>query len=103
MSVVKLDSKSYDLSNNKDRTEYWTKYVADKLIGRTIVKIEYMSSREAVESMWYSRPVCILLDNGKWLYPMRDDEGNDGGAIGIASKDGGDTFPVLGVEDSDNE
>ena len=103
MSKTKLNGKEYDLSKNKDRTNYWTKYVADKLLGRTIVKIEYMSSREAVESMWYSRPVCILLDNGKWLYPMRDDEGNDGGAIGIASKDGGDTFPVLNVEDTDNE
>ena len=99
MSKTKLDDKEYDLSKNKDRTEYWTNYVSKKLIGRTIVKVEYMSSREAKESMWDNRPVCFLLDNGKWLYPMRDDEGNDAGAIGIASADGGDTFPVLGRDD----
>ena len=99
MSKAKLNGKSYDLSKSKDRTDYWTNYVTDKLLGKKIVQVEYMSSREAEESMWYSRPVCILLDDGKWLYPMRDDEGNDGGAIGIASKDGGDTFPVLNVED----
>ena len=102
MSKAKLNDTEYDLSKDKDRTEYWTKYVADKLVGRTIVKVEYMSSREAKESMWYSRPVCFLLDNGKWLYPMRDDEGNDGGAIGVASKDGSDTFPILGAEDGES-
>jgi hypothetical protein len=48
--------------------------------------------------MWYNRPVCILLDDGKWLYPMRDDEGNDGGALGIAGPRQ-DTYPVLSVED----
>ena len=100
--MAELNGKKYDLMNDKDRTEYWTDYVADKLVGRKIEKVEYMSSREAKESMWYSRPVCILLDNGKWLYPMRDDEGNDGGAIGVASEDGGDTFPVLGAEDGES-
>ena len=51
MSKAKLNGKEYDLSKDKDRTNYWTNYVADKLIGRTIVKVEYMSSREAKESM----------------------------------------------------
>lgn len=98
MKKNKKDLDKYDLNNPKERTEYWTKYVADKLVGKKIVKVEYMSNKEAEESMWHSRPICILLDDDKWLYPMRDDEGNDGGAIGVASKDGSDTFPVLGVE-----
>ena len=97
--MAELNGKKYDLMNDKDRTEYWTDYFADKLVGRKIVKVEYMSSREAKESMWYSRPVCILLDDGKWLYPMRDDEGNDGGAMAYIGKKANETFPVLGVED----
>ena len=98
MSKTKLNGKEYDLSKDKSRTEYWTDYVSDKLIGRKIVKVEYMCSREAEESMWYNRPVCILLDDGNWIYPMRDDEGNDGGAMGVAGADGSDTYPVLSKE-----
>ena len=99
MSKTKLNGKEYDLMDPVENNQYWTKIAENVLLKRKIVKVEYMSSREAKESMWYSRPVCFLLDNGKWLYPMRDDEGNDGGAIGVASKDGSDTFPVLGAED----
>ena len=59
----------------------WTKQVADVLIGRKIVKAEYLPIKEAELSGWDSRPICLQLDNGAWLVPMRDDEGNDGGAI----------------------
>ena len=94
--MAKLGKKDYDLSDPKERTEYWTNYVSKELVCKKIVKVEYMCSREAEESMWYNRPVCILLDDGKWLYPMRDDEGNDGGAIGVAGPKQ-DTYPVLSV------
>ena len=97
--MTKLNGKKYVLSKAKDRTEYWTAFAADKLVGKKIIKVEYFSNKEAEESMWYSRPLCFQLDDGTWVYPMRDDEGNDGGAIGVASKDGSDTFPVLGAED----
>ena len=30
---------------------------------------------------WYSRPVAFLLDNGVWIFPSADDEGNNGGAL----------------------
>ena len=99
MKKDKINSDKYDLSDPKQCTEYCTKYVANELIGRKIVKVEYFSSKEAEESMWYSRPMAMLLDDGKWLYPMRDDEGNDGGAMGVAGKDGSDTYPVLSVNE----
>ena len=50
-------------------------------LGRTIVKAEYMSREEADDFGWDSRPLCLQLDNGLWVYPSRDDEGNDGGAM----------------------
>ena len=95
MSKTTLNGKKYDLSKNKDRTEYWTKYAADKLKGKRIIHVEYLSSKEAEESMWYNRPLLLQLDTGEWLCPMRDDEGNDGGAMCM----GKNTFPVLSVED----
>ena len=71
----------------------WTYKVADVLIGRKIVKVEYMPTKEAEDADWYSRPICIQLDNVAWLVPMRDDEGNDGGSISTTYKD----LPVIPV------
>ena len=51
--------------------------------------------------MWYSRPLCFQLDDGIWVYPMRDDEGNDGGAMAYIGEKANETFPVLGVEDEE--
>ena len=78
------------MSNTEKR---WTKQVAEVLIGRKIVKVEYMPTEEAEKSGWYSRPICIQLDNGAWLVPMRDDEGNDGGSISTSYE----ALPVIPV------
>lgn len=79
----------------------WTKDVEKLLLGRKIVKIEWMSNEDANQCDWYSRPVCLLLDNGVWIYPMRDDEGNDGGAL-ATSADSMPVIPVFQVEEIEN-
>ena len=58
---------------------HWQKKVAKELVGRKIKTVRYLTKEEAGD--WWSTPIGIQLDNGKWLTPMRDDEGNDGGAI----------------------
>ena len=83
----------------KDYTKMWNKTANDLLLNRKIIKVEYMGSEEAEKSMWYSRPVRIILDDGTNILPMRDDEGNDGGALWLGSKDGEEVLPVLSVED----
>ena len=95
--MTELNGKKYDLLDSKQRTEYWTAFAADKLIGKKIVKVEYFSIQEAKDSMWYSRPLCFQLADLTWVFPMRDDEGNDGGPMAY----GEDTFPVLGVKDEE--
>ena len=40
-----------------------------------------MSEQDAEEQHWDRRPIQILLNNGVWLTPSSDDEGNDGGSI----------------------
>ena len=79
----------------KDYTKIWNKTANDLLLGKKIVKVEYMSSEEADKGMWYSRPVRIILDDGTNILPMSDDEGNDGGALWLGSKDKEDILPVL--------
>lgn len=62
-------------------TESWAKRIEKYLVGRTIVKVDYCSEELADEQGWHCQPIQILLDNGTWLTPTSDDEGNNGGAI----------------------
>ena len=49
--------------------------------------------------MWYLRPVSFTLDDGTRLVVMRDDEGNDGGALCYLNDGVDDVLPVLSLED----
>ena len=71
--------------------EVWIKTANKMLLGKKIVKVEYMSVKESDDMMWLHQPVCLLLDNGTWVYPMADDEGNEAGALVV----GKDMLPVL--------
>lgn len=55
------------------------------LIGKAIKYIRYMNDDEMQMFGWYSRPIIILLDDGTFIVPQRDDEGNDGGAIALVN------------------
>ena len=63
----------------------WTKKASDLLLGKRIVKVEYMSGEETEKTGWYSCPILIGLEDGSWLVPQSDDEGNDGGVIGVST------------------
>ena len=74
----------------------WTERIKKHLVGRRIVDVEYMTSKEAEKSGWYARPICLLLDNNHWIVPMADDEGNDGGALHYFNPDK-DITETIGV------
>ena len=61
-------------------------------MGRTIKTVRYLTKEEAGD--WWKIPIAIQLDNGKWLTPMSDDEGNNGGAIHTTIK-GLPCIPVI--------
>ena len=60
---------------------FWTKQAEQVLLGRTIVKVRYMTEAECNEQIWSHRAIVLELDNGVLVYPSRDDEGNDAGAL----------------------
>ena len=85
-------------SNKKvDYTKQWTDRFKF-LVGCKIIKVDYMSNKEAEEIGWYSRPIQIHLDSGAILSPQADDEGNDGGALFTGWKDES-LAPVLSIGD----
>ena len=59
----------------------WQKRIEKYLLGKSIIKIEYMSEKDSEEQGFDCRPIQLLLNNGIWLTITSDDEGNDGGAI----------------------
>lgn len=78
----------------KDYDKIWTDIAKKQLLGRKIVDVRYMSQEEADDMGWSQRPVVMVLDDGNYLFPSRDDEGNDAGAIFTNDKEH-DVLPVL--------
>ena len=74
--------------------QFWTEHTAKHLVGRKITKVEYIPVEEMEDAGWYKRPIAIQLDNGHWLVPLQDDEGNDGGAMSTTFKNLS-TIPVI--------
>lgn len=85
--------------NKEQMFKRWNTQAREVLIGRTITKVMYMNDTWAEQlgfDEYMGRPLMMQLDNGTVIIPMRDDEGNDGGAVQYLTKDGGfDVLPLL--------
>ena len=91
-------SKVKSIQNPEEQAvKHWQKTSEKWLVGRKIVKCRYMSDEETKEAGWNDKPLCILLDDGTWIIPQRDDEGNDGGALYVANavKEKATVLPVV--------
>ena len=77
-----------------DYAKKWTEVASSLLLNRKIVQVRYMNQGEADDMGWYSRPVAFLLDNGVWIFPSADDEGNNGGAL-FTTDQNNSVLPVI--------
>ena len=77
-----------------DYAKQWTEVASSILLNRKIVQVRYMNQSEADDMGWYSRPVAFLLDNGIWIFPGADDEGNNGGAL-FTTDENNSVIPVI--------
>ena len=48
----------------KNLTDLWNKEANDLLLNKKIIKVEYMHSEEAEDSMWHNRAVRLILEDG---------------------------------------
>ena len=82
-----------------DLRRSWGGAARERLLGATILGVRYMTEQETEESGFHRSPIILLLSDreGKTfhLYPMADDEGNDGGAMGTSWEDHLNTIPVI--------
>lgn len=79
-----------------DTVAYWTKYGNDHLKGKVVQSVRYLTEKEVESLGWYSKVLVIQFTDGTIVFPSKDDEGNDGGALfGQSSKGEELTFPVI--------
>ena len=86
-------AKKLDEMTNDELSKAWQKKIEKHLLGKSIIKVEYMSEKDSEEQGWSNRPIQILLNNGVWLTMTSDDEGNSGGAIHTNIKE----LPIIPV------
>lgn len=73
--------------NDNTLTKNWETKISKFLVGKTIKKIKYLSKAEAKEMNWNKIPLVIEFTDGTWIFPMCDDEGNNGGALACSDQD----------------
>ena len=91
---IHVHGKKIKIMDDKKLIKKWQKDIEKSLVGRRIVGVEYLTDKEMEANLWYKRPIVLILDDGNWLIPMADDEGNDGGAI-ATSYEKLRTIPVI--------
>jgi len=70
------------------------------LVGKTIQNARYLSKEEMNDCFGEEDyggmriPLVIEFTDGSWIFPMSDDEGNDGGALATSSEEQ-PTIPVI--------
>lgn len=59
----------------------WTEEARKKLVGRTVVSVDYLSRNDCTCVGWHESSVLIVFDDGTVVFPSQDDEGNGAGAL----------------------
>ena len=79
---------------SKSTEQYWVKKAENQFVGQKIVRARYMTEEEMIDLGWTQKCVVLHLDDGNIIYPSRDDEGNDAGAL-FTNNEECNTFPVI--------
>lgn len=87
-------NEKWTLPKEEEIEPFWTSRIERTLVGRTIVGVQYLTVEEQKEMGWFKRPIVLILDDGNYLMPMQDDEGNDGGALATGYKNL-QTIPII--------
>ena len=85
-------------------TERWNERAEKALLGKKIVKVEYMKPEESNNYMWDYRCVTFILNDGTRVIPMCDDEGNNAGVLSCLMREEDEVIeeilPVLRSNDA---
>ena len=79
--------------HEEESKKHWELYVTKALVGKKIVAARYLNDDEVESLGWYKSTIVLLLDDGTYVYPSRDDEGNGAGSLHTSYAD----LPVIPV------
>ena len=83
--------------------KHWTEIAKKNLLGRKIVDVLFLPDKDCESMLWQNKPIIFKLDNGTWVVPQSDDEGNDGGALYIENTSRGrglsEILPVISADE----
>lgn len=86
MTKATIGNVEYDLSDTKQRFEYWNKYAASRLLGKKIRAVFKLNSDSIEDMGWDESPnLCIQFADGSQIFPSTDDEGNGPGHFSLRS------------------
>lgn len=74
--------------------QQWADQAAAKLVGRTITEVRYLTGQEQEDLGWYNASLVVFFDDGSYMFPSQDDEGNGAGAL-FTSHEDLPTIPVI--------
>ena len=83
------------VAGNAELREYWGNLASNFLVGKTIRRVRYLTDREREDIAWDRSGLVIEFEDGHWILAMRDDEGNDAGAIWTSSQSELNIIPVI--------
>lgn len=69
------------MKTTEELEQEWTKKAEKLVLNKKIVSVRYLTAREEEMLGWNSRCIVMQLDNGILIYPSKDNEGNDAGAL----------------------
>jgi len=83
--------------NIQEIEQNWNSKAENLLKNQKIVDVRYMTEKERDMLGWSNRCIIIVLNDGTAIYPSRDDEGNDAGALFVDNieKDISEVLPVI--------
>ena len=79
--------------------ENWNTKTKKFLVGKTVKTARYLTKEELIDCFGddtYKVPLVIEFTDGSWIFPMSDDEGNNGGAL-ATSDEAMPTIPVIRI------
>ena len=65
----------------------WTRIAKKQLLGKTIIKVQYMTDEDMNALGWFKKGIVLVFDDGSAIYPSMDDEGNDAGSLHTTDDD----------------
>ncbi len=77
----------------------WNTRTREFLVGKTIKTARYLNKEELIGCFGddtYKAPLVIEFTDGSWIFPMSDDEGNNGGALATSDEEM-PTIPVTRI------